>query len=90
MEGYGININNTPVEVYLFDKNGTDEKTVENLKTAEQSQYITIYGVEINGETPMADCTLNNDLVLIFPAESIMPNGSPDKEKIIDAFMQIK
>lgn len=89
-EGYGININNMPVEVYLFDRNSTDEKSVENIKTAEQSQYITMFGIEINGETPKTNCVINNDLVLIFPAEDIIPNAYKDKDKIIDAFMQIQ
>lgn len=89
-EGYGINVNNMPVEVYLFDRNSTDEKSVENIKTAEQSQYITMFGIEINGETPKTNCVINNDLVLIFPAEDIIPNAYKDKDKIIDAFMQIQ
>lgn len=88
LEGYGFNINGSPLEVYLFDLTSSDEKTKENLKTAEESGYITIFGVEINGKTPKPNCTFHNSLVLIFPTEDYgIPH--PDKEAIIQAFMEI-
>jgi len=86
-EGYGLNINDIPVEVYLFDKSSSEEWTVQNLKSAEESQIVTIFGVEINGETPTLECTLNNGLIIIFPVESMMPH--PDKDKIVEIFNQI-
>ncbi|WP_156900476.1 hypothetical protein [Anaerovorax odorimutans] len=88
LEGYGFNINGSPLEVYLFDPTSSDEKTKENLKTAEESGYITIFGVEINGKTPKANCTFHDSLVLIFPAEDYGMTH-PDKEAIIQAFMGI-
>lgn len=86
-EGYGLNINDIPVEVYLFDKSSSEEWTVQNLKSAEESQTVTIFGVEMNGETPTLECSFNNGLVIIFPVESMMPH--PDKDKIVEIFNQI-
>lgn len=87
-EGYSFNINNMPIEVYLFNPESGDEKTSENLKTAEESGYITMFGIEINGETPKPDCTFNQNLVLIFPGEDI-GLAHPDKDAIVQAFMNI-
>ncbi len=86
-EGYGLNINDIPVEVYLFDKNSGDAWTTENLKAAANSQTVTIFGVEINGKSPTLDCVLNGDLIVIFPMESMMPH--PDKDKIVEIFNQL-
>lgn len=88
LEGYGFNINNMPIEVYLFDPENKDEKTVENLKTAGESGYITVFGTEINGETPKPKCTMNQNVVLIFPGEDI-GLSHPDKDVIVQAFMSI-
>jgi len=83
-EGYGFNINDIPVEIYLFDKNSSEEWTAQNLKSAEESQTVTIFGVEVNGETPTLECALNDGLIVVFPLESMMPH--PDKDKIIEIF----
>jgi len=88
LEGYGFQINGKPFEVYLFDQGSREEWSVENLRTAEQSGFITIYGVEINGESPKENCTLNENLVLIFPMEDMF-GAHPDKETIVNAFMAI-
>ena len=87
MEGYGFNINDLPVEVYLFDKNSSEEWTVQNIESAEESQTVTIFGVEINGASPTLECGFNDDLIVVFPMESMMPH--PDKEKIIEIFNQL-
>lgn len=89
LEGYGFNINGSPLEVYLFEPTNSDEKTKDNLKTAKESGYITISGVEINGKTPQVKCTMNGNLVLIFPLEDML-GAHPDKEAILQAFMEIK
>jgi len=83
-EGYGLNINDIPVEIYLFDKSSSEEWSAQNLKSAEESQTVTIFGVEVNGETPTLECALNDGLVVVFPLESMMPH--PDKDKIIEIF----
>lgn len=88
LEGYSFNINGKPVEIYLFDGNSTDEKAVENLKTAKESGYVTIFGVEVNGETPKVNCAIKDNLVILFILEDIL-GVYPDKEKIIEAFMKI-
>jgi len=72
----------------LFDGDSSDKKAIENLKTAKESGFVTIFGVEINGETPKANCTINNNLVLIFPLEDMF-GAHPDKEAIVQAFMEI-
>lgn len=87
MEGYGFNINDIPVEVYLFDKSSSEEWAAENLKSAAESQSVTIFGVEINGQSPTLECVLNDALVVIFPMESMMPH--PDKDKIVEIFKQL-
>ncbi|MGI6751988.1 MAG: hypothetical protein ACOX4U_05135 [Anaerovoracaceae bacterium] len=88
LEGFGFNVNGSPLEVYLFDPASSDEKTKENLKTAAESGFITIFGVEINGKTPISKCSVNGSLVLIFPMEDFgMPH--PDKEAIVQAFMEV-
>ncbi|GAB6106676.1 hypothetical protein [Fusibacter bizertensis] len=88
LEGYSFNINGKPVEIYLFDGNSSDEKAVENLKTAKESGYVTIFGVEVNGETPKVNCAIKDNLVILFILEDIL-GVYPDKEKIIEAFMKI-
>lgn len=88
LEGYGFNINGSPLEVYLFEPESSDEKTKDNLKTAEESGYITIFGVVINGKTPQVKCILSGNLVLIFPLEDML-GAHPDKEIILQAFMEI-
>ena len=87
-EGCGFNIGNYPVEIYLFDPAGGDEKTTQNLNTAKQSGYITIFGVEINGATPTAGCTVSGNLVLIFPMESMF-GAHPNKTEILQAFSSL-
>jgi len=87
-EGYGFDINGFGVELYLFDPASNDEKAKENLKTARESGFITIFGAEINGKSPMPKCTLNDSLVLIFPLEEY-GMAHPDKEAIVQAFMKI-
>lgn len=88
LEGYGFNINGKPIEIYLFDSGSTDSKSIENLKSAKELGFITIFGVEINGETPKANCTINDNIVLIFPFEDMF-GVHPDKEGIIQAFIKI-
>jgi hypothetical protein len=84
-EGYGLYVNAGPFEVYFFDPNSTDEKTTQNLQTAELESYITIFDVEINGKTPQPACTFHDNFVLIFPTEDygIM---HPNHEAIVAAF----
>lgn len=84
-EGYGLYVEAGPFEVYFFDPNSTDEKTVENLQTAKTESYITIFGIEVNGKTPQPACTFHDNFVLIFPAEDygIM---HPNHEAIVAAF----
>lgn len=85
LEGYGFTIGSHPLEVYLFDANSSDEKAVENLKTARESGFITLYGVEINGKVPKANCTISGNLVLIFPLEDMF-GDHPNKADIVKAF----
>lgn len=88
VEGYGFNINTRPLEVYLFDPSSGDPKTAENLRTADESGFITIFGVEINGEPIKPACILNGNLVLIFPMEEMI-GEHPNKEAIVQAFLAI-
>lgn len=84
--GYGLNINNSGIEIYLFDPLSNDEKTINNLKTAKESSYITIYGTEINGKVPAPACTFYENMVLIFPAEDYGINH-PNKKDIIESYL---
>lgn len=86
--GYRGMVNNFGFEVYLFDSASDDEKTIENLKTASESGYITIFGIEINGEEQKPECTVQENIVLIFPGEEY-GMLHPDKESIVKAFMDI-
>ena len=88
LEGYGFNINTRPLEVYLFDPSSSDPKTAENLKTANESGFITIFGVEINGKLIKPACVLNGNFVLIFPMEDMI-GAHPDKEIVVQAFLSI-
>lgn len=82
--GYGMDVNGGPVEFYLFDPGSTDQRTLDNLKSA-QAGTLTLFGVEINGKTPVVNCALNGNVALFFPLEGMnMPH--PDKEKILSAF----
>ena len=87
-DGYGYSIGGIPFEIYLFDPSNTGEQTQANLKTAKESGYITIFGVEINGKTLKSSCTLNGNLVLIFPTEDML-GKHPNKQAIVEAFMNI-
>ncbi len=86
--GYGFNIKGKPIEIYLFDRESSDPKTIENLTTAQDSGFVTIFGVEINGETPKENCMISGDLVLLFPMENMF-GSHPEKEGIVQAFMSI-
>lgn len=87
-EGYGFQINYAPFELYLFDPDSGDEKTAENLKTAEESGYITIFGVELNGEVPKPECAFHQNMVLIFLGEDYGITH-PNKDAITSAFLNI-
>ena len=88
LEGYSFNINEKSIEIYLFDVNSSDKKAIENLETAKESGFVTIFGVEINGEPPKANCEINGNMVLLFPLEDMF-GTHPDKEGIVQAFMKI-
>lgn len=87
--GYGLDVNGSAVEFYLFDPSSTEERSVKNLKTAQEGT-LTIFGVEINGETPVVKCALNGNVALFFPLEGMMNMPHPDKEKILAVFSMIK
>lgn len=88
LEGYGFNVNARPLEVYLFDPSSSDPKAAENLKTANESGFITIFGVEINGKPIKPACVLNGNFVIIFPMEDII-GAHPNKETVVQAFLSI-
>lgn len=88
LEGYGFNVNDVGIEIYYFDLSGKSEKTQKNLKTASEEGFITIFGVEINKKEITSKCSINDALVLIFPAESF-GLSHPNKDAIVQAFMNI-
>lgn len=87
-EGAAFDIENMPIEIYFFDENSAVDVAKENLKSAKDSGYIMLYGLEINGETPKTACYIKDNWVLVFPMENY-GIAHPKKADIVDVFLEM-
>lgn len=76
-DGFGVNINGMPIEIYQFDISSTDETAVQNMKSAKDTGKINMLGIDF-------PVKMNRDLMLV------NYQGHPDEEKIVKVFTGFK